>query len=167
MLIVLSIFIFDTIAEIILIRSGIYIYPGAIHALTLWPGQWYQFPLTEGFLFGGLGIGLTACLMYFKDDKGESFADRGLEKTRYSSGTKQVLKFLSLFGCAHFGFLMLYTVPSAFVALHSDEFPEYIPEPFKYGMCAYGIEAKLCPGPGVMMPRPTQQFFSPNFEQQR
>ena len=167
LLIILGLFITDTLAEILLIYSQVYIYPAAIHALTLWPGQWYQFPLTEGLFFGGFGIGVCGLLMYFKDDKGETFADRGLEKTRYNPYKKQLLKFLALFGCTHAGFLMLYTVPSAFVALHSDPYPEDIPPQFFYGLCAYGIEANQCPGPGVMMPRPTQQFFDPQFEQQQ
>jgi hypothetical protein len=165
LLIVGSLFVFDTFAEIILIRSRVYVYPGAIHALALWPGQWYQFPLTESLFFGGFGIGVTALLMHFKDDRGETFADRGLEKLGYSSGKKQILKFLSLFGCAHLGFLMLYTVPSAFVALHSDEYPNNIPQYFINDMCAYGIDGKQCPGPGVMMPRPTKQFFEPDFDE--
>lgn len=167
LLIVTSIIFIDCVAEIILIRSRIYIYPGAIHALSLWPGEWYQFPLTEGIFFGGFGIGATALLMYFKDDRGETFADRGLQRTRYNPGRKQFTKFLALFGCAHLAFLMLYAVPSSFVALHSDEYPKDIPAYFENGMCAYGIEANLCPGPGVMMPRPTQQFFDPNFDNQR
>ena len=167
LIIVTALIVIDCIAEILLIRSRIYIYPGAIHALTLWPGQWYQFPLTEGIFFGGFGIGATALLMYFKDDRGETFADRGLEKTNYSKSKKQFTRFLALLGCSHLAFLMLYTVPSAFVALHSDEYPEDIPAYFENNLCVYGIEANLCPGPGVMMPRPTDQFFAPNFENQQ
>lgn len=167
LLIIASLIFIDCVAEIILIRSQIYIYPGAIHALTLWPGEWYQFPLTEGIFFGGFGIGATALLMYFKDDRGETFADRGLERTKYGRGRKQVLKFLSLFGCAHLAFLMLYAVPSSWVALHSDPYPDDIPAYLENGLCAYGIEGNLCPGPGVMMPRPTEQFFKPDFDSQR
>ena len=167
LLIILSLFFVDTVLEIILIQSRVYMYPGAIHALTLWPGEWYQFPLTEGLFFGGFGIGVCGLLMYFKDDKGETFADRGLEKTHYSPFKKQLLKFAALFGCTHFGFLMLYTGPSAFVALHSDSFPQERPAYFENGMCVYGIEENRCPGPGVMMPRPTEQFFNPQFENQK
>ena len=167
LLIVLSLVVVDTLAEIILIQSRIYMYPGAIHALTIWPGEWYQFPLTEGIFFGGFGIGATALLMYFRDDRGETFADRGLERTRYRKGRKQLTKFLALLGFSHAAFLMLYTVPSAFVALHADPYPEDIPAYFENGMCVYGKEANLCPGPGVMMPRPTEQFFNPNFEDQK
>lgn len=166
-LIIASLFIVDTVLEILLIQSRVYMYPGAIHALTLWPGEWYQFPLTEGLFFGGFGIGITALLMYFKDDKGETFADRGLERTKYKKWQKQTIKFLSLFGCAHLGFLILYTVPSAFVALHSDTFPKERPAYFENGMCVYGMDGNQCPGPGVMMPRPNKQFFDPQFNNQK
>ncbi|MBF6130195.1 spirocyclase AveC family protein [Nocardia brasiliensis] len=33
--------------ESVLIAAGIYSYPHAIRALSLWPGHWYQYPLTE------------------------------------------------------------------------------------------------------------------------
>ena len=157
--IVIGLTIVDTLVEMVFIHGGVYVYPGAISWLTLFPGEWYQFPLTEGFFFGGLSVGTVCCLMYFKDDNGETFADRGLQKMKYSHAKKQWIKFLSLFGVVHLAFFMFYTVPQSWVALHTDSFPENYrdfdgwPSWWVNGTCNYGVDGDECPGPGVLMPR--------------
>jgi hypothetical protein len=37
----------DTLFESLLLRTGVYAYPGAIRAITLFAGRTYQFPMTE------------------------------------------------------------------------------------------------------------------------
>lgn len=153
-LIVVGLTIVDSLIEIILIRTEIYAYPGAIHAVTLFAGETFQFPLTEGFLFGGLGVGAIAALHFFRDDKGQTFAERGIEKVRLKEGGKQWLRFLAVYGFVHAAFFSLYTLPNQVISVNIDSFPEGYPSYMHNGMCVYGLNSDECPGPGVMMPRP-------------
>lgn len=153
-LIVLGLTVVDSLIEIALLRSGLYAYPGSIRAITLFAGETYQFPLSEGFLFGGLGLGAIAALKFFKDDRGQTFVERGVEQLRYSAVGKQWLRFLAIFGFCHGAFLALYMVPNQWLAMHADAFPAGYPTYMINGMCASGDDGRQCPGPGVAMPRP-------------
>lgn len=154
LIMVVGLTIVDSVIEILFLRTGMYAYPGAIHALTLWAGETYQFPLTEGFLFGGLGVSSCAAIWYFRDDKGRTFAERGVDKLRYSEFAKSWIRTLAIYGFVHAAFFVLYFIPSQFVTLNADPFPEGYPSYMTNGMCVYGVNRDQCPGPGVMMPRP-------------
>ena len=152
--IILGTTIVDSCIEIALMRTGVYAYPGGIRAVTLFAGETYQFPLTEGFFFGGLGVGSMAVLKYFRNDKGQTLADRGVEHLNVSEGTRQRIKFLAIFGFVHGLFFLLYMVPNQWLATHADRFPEGYPSYMINNMCASGASGDECPGPGVPMPRP-------------
>jgi hypothetical protein len=153
-LIIVGLTIVDSVIEIVLIQTEIYAYPGAIHAVTIFAGEPYQFPLTEGFLFGGLGVGAIAVLNFFRDDKGQTFAERGIEKIKYGEGGKQWIRFLAVYGFVHGAFFTLYTLPNQIISVNTDPFPQGYPSYMHNGMCVYGVNGDECPGPGVMMPRP-------------
>lgn len=153
-IVVVSLTVIDSIIEIFLIRTGVYAYPGVIRAVTLFAGQRDQFPMTEGFLFGGLGVGATALLSFYRDDTGKTWAERGIEQVRLGSAGKQWVRFFAVFGFIHFFFIILYTVPNIFISLNTDPFPTGYPSYLENGMCVYGINGDQCPGPGVMIPRP-------------
>lgn len=151
---VVGLTIIDSIVEIIFLRTGMYAYPGAIAELTLWYGETYQFPLTEGFLFGGLGVGSCAAIWHFRDDKGRTFVERGVDRLRYPEFGKSWIRTLAIYGFIHSAFFILYFIPSQFVTLNADPFPKGYPSYMTNGMCVYGVNGDQCPGPGVMMPRP-------------
>ena len=153
-IIVFGLFVIDSIIEIMLIRTEIYAYPGGIREVTLFAGETYQFPLTEGFLFGGLGLGSMAVLKFFKDDRGHTFVERGADKMKLSPFKEQWLRFLAIFGFCHGMFFALYMVPNQWLATHSDPFPENYPSYMLNGMCVSGVNGDQCPGPGIAMPRP-------------
>jgi hypothetical protein len=153
--IVLGLTILDSAIEVVLIRSGIYAYPGAIRSLSLFAGQTYQFPLTEGFSFGGLGVGATALLSYYRDKNGKTWAEAGIEQVNFFGAKgREWVRFFAVFGFIHGTFFALYTLPNQFLSLNSDPFPAHYPSYLENGMCVYGPQANQCPGPGVMMPRP-------------
>lgn len=152
-LIVLGCTIVDSVLETLLVRSGVYAYPGAIRSLTLFAGETYQFPLYEGLLFGGFGIGAMAVLNFFRDDKGQTFVERGVERLRIGEFGKQWLRGLAVYGFCHLMFFTLYMVPMQWFSLNSDPFPEGYPPSLVNNMCVYGVNADQCPGPGVMIPR--------------
>jgi len=158
-LIVLGMLIADSLIEIILLRTGLYAYPGGIREVTLFAGETYQFPLTEGLTFGGMGVAAITILRFFRDDKGMTFVERGLEQLHYGSFSKQWLKFLALFGFTHLAFIVLFTVPNQWLGTHTDPFPEGYPSYLINDMCVYGPDADQCPGPGVLMPRPENNPF--------
>ena len=149
----------DSIIEILLLRTGIYAYPGGIRAITLFAGQTYQFPLTEAFTFGGLGVGAIAVLRHFRDDRGQSFAERGIDQLKVRPTTRHFVRFLSLYGFTHGAFIILFMVPNQWLATHSDPFPKGYPSYMLGRLCAYGDSRHECPGPGVSIPRPTNNPF--------
>lgn len=152
--IVIGLTIIDSIIEVLLIRSGIYAYPGSIRALSLFAGHTYQFPLTEGLTFGGLGIGATALLSSFRDESGQTWAEIGIERVKLGASSLQWVRFFAVFGYVHVAFICLYVLPNQLFSLNSDPFPSGYPSYLENGMCVYGVQANQCPGPGVMMPRP-------------
>lgn len=151
--------IIDTIIETILLRMGIYAYPGGIRWLTLYSGETYQLPMTEPVFFAGFGLGAIAALSYFRDDRNQTIVERGLDGLRASPAKKQWIKFLAIFGGVHAAFAILYFVPNQFVGVHSGEFPQGYPSYMINEMCAYPGDAASaglnpCAGPGVPIPRP-------------
>ena len=152
-LIVLGCTVVDSLIELFLLRTEVYAYPGAIRSFALFAGETYQFPLNEGILFGGLGVGSMAALHYFRDDKGQTIVERGVDKLRVGETSKQWLRGFAVFGYCHVMFMLLYTVPMQWFSTHSGPFPEGYPSYMTNGMCVYGVNADQCPGPGVMVPR--------------
>ncbi|MDB5716261.1 MAG: hypothetical protein JWO15_3658 [Sphingomonadales bacterium] len=144
----------DSVIEILLLRTGIYAYPGGIREITLFAGQTYQFPLSEGLTFGGMGVGAVAVLRHFKDDRGLTIAEHGIEQLRVRPAARQWIRFLSLFGFTHSAFIMLFAVPNQWLATHSGPFPKGYPSYMTVQLCAYGDTRHQCPGPGISMPRP-------------
>ncbi len=153
-LIVIGITILDSTLEMALIRSGVYAYPGGIRELTLFAGETYQFPLTEGFLFGGLAVGAMAILWFFTDDKGLTLAERGIERTSFGQTGQRWMRFFAIYGFIHTAFFVLYMIPNQWLATHADPFPEGYPSYMINNMCVAGDHHDQCPGPGVAMPRP-------------
>lgn len=156
---ILILIVLDTLFESLLLRTGVYAYPGGIRAITLFAGETYQFPMTEGIFYGGLTIGATLVLLLYRDDKGQTFVERGLDKMRISRTARQWVKFMALFGYVHLSMFIVFTVPMQWLATHSDPFPEGYPSYMINGLCVYGPQANQCPGPGVMMPRPLNNPF--------
>lgn len=152
--IIVGLTITDTIVEGLVLRTGAYAYPGGIRAISLFAGETYQIPLSETVLFGGFGLGAIACLSYFRNDKGQTVVERGIDQLKFGVKGKQTVKFFAIYGAIHVAFLVLYMVPQQWFATHSDPFPTGYPSYMVNDMCAAGLDGHTCPGPGVPMPRP-------------
>jgi hypothetical protein len=147
----------DTIIETILLRIGIYAYPHGLRWLTLYAGETYQLPMTEPIFFAGLGLGSIAALGYFRNDRGETFVERGAGALKATGAKLQWVRFLAVFGGVHLAFAVLYFIPCQWLATHGDPFPAGYPSYMINGVCNYlGDQPQLppCPGPGVPIPRP-------------
>jgi hypothetical protein len=151
---ILTLVALDTLFESLLLRTGVYAYPGGIRAITLFAGETYQFPMSEGLCYGGLTIGSTMLLLLYRDDKGQTFVERGVDQLRVGAAARQGIKFLALFGYVHVCMFIAFTIPMQWFATHSGPYPEGYPSYMINGLCAYGPTQDQCPGPGVMMPRP-------------
>jgi hypothetical protein len=141
----------DMVLESLLIRfSGIYAYPGSIRALSLWGGHWYQFPLYEALLFGGW-VGTTSVLLYFKDDKGRTWVERGVEKInlcKNSNFRQTLVRFLAILGFCQIMEIVLYVLPMPLLTANADPFPDDTPAFFTQGPAMCG------PGTGLACARP-------------
>ena len=149
--------VFDTVLEILLIRvTGIYAYPGSIRSLSLWGGHWYQFPIYEGLLFGGWW-GLVTVLLYFKDDKGLTWVERGVEKMdmcKNSNFRKGMVRAVAVVGFCQLVELLIYVFPMSIITMNADPFPEDTPAYFTVGtgMCGPGT-GQACPRPDLPIQR--------------
>ena len=64
---------------LVLLPTGLYTYPGAIRAVSFNAGTYYQWPVYEGLMWGGVQTALC-CLRFFTDDRGRTIAERGLDR---------------------------------------------------------------------------------------
>lgn len=154
----LALFIADTVIEVGLIRTGLYVFPGGIHEITLFAGRQEQFPLSEA-VFCSLGWTATLLLLLYRDDQGLSFVERGADRLALGQRSKKALRFLALFGYTHLATLMLWVVPNQWLGTHSDPYPQGMPSYLINDMCVYGPEQNQCPGPGIAIPRPDSNPF--------
>ena len=166
-------FVADIILEpLIVMPLGIWEYPGAIRWLTLFHGKYYQFPIYEA-VFGAFFFAGFTCVRYFKNDRGQSIAERGIEELRISERKKTGLRFLSLVGICNVVFLVGYNIPIQFFALHADPWPQDLVKRsyLSNGLCGPGTAKWVeehardgeyaCPGPTVPIPRPDSVHLTP------
>lgn len=152
----------DAPMEFMYNRTAIMTYPGAVQGLTLFHGHYYQFPLYEWVLWP-LAWTAWTCLRYFKNDKGESIVERGVESLNLGRKTKTWLRFLSLLAGMNFIFFFFYNVPDQAFVAHTSKWPEdslkrsYITN----GYCGAGTDY-ACPGENVPINRENSLHIDPN-----
>jgi hypothetical protein len=153
----------DLVLEPLWLLPGLVSYPGAIESMTLFHGHRFQYPIYEGVL-GGAFFGVCGCLRYFKNDRGESIAERGLSelpKATRRQGT--ALRLLAAIGVANVIYLGVYNLPMQVFSLHGDDWPadvlnrSYLSDQF----CGPGTPY-ACSGPGTPIPRPNSAHLDPS-----
>lgn len=147
-------FLFDVVMECVFVRLGLYAFGGSISWLTLFHGHYYQFPIYEALFFGATWTAL-ACVRYFRNDKGETVVERGIDTVAAPRRQKTWLRFLALLGIGNVAWLGLYDIPIQIFALHADAWPEDITSRSYLldGLCGPDT-GYACPGPEVPIPRP-------------
>ena len=147
-------FFFDFVIEgLFLMPMGLFTYPGAIRALSINAGTYYQWPLYEGLMWGGVQAGLC-CLRYFTDDRGRTFVERGLERIQGGVVRQQVTRFLAIFAACSAFFFVFYNLPAQWFAMHAERWPDDVLKRsyFLMGICGDGTD-RPCPDPALPMPR--------------
>ncbi len=145
--------LFDFVMEaLVMLPIGFYTYPGAIRAVSFNAGTYYQWPIYEGLMWGGVMTALC-CLRYFTDDRGRTIAERGLDRVRGGFATQQIVRFLAVFAAVSACFFLIYNVPAQWFGMHSDPWPaDHLKRSyFNGGTCGAGSD-QPCPDPVVPLP---------------
>ena len=126
----------DMILELPACFTGLFAYPGAPAWATLWAGTPHQFPLYETFFmnFNYTSIGL---LRFYRDDKGESWVEKGASRMNLSANAKTTLRFFALLGFCNVSYFIVYFMPYNWMAMQADTFPKY-PSYMRYEICGQG-----------------------------
>jgi Spirocyclase AveC-like len=152
-IIVVWAFFFDLVIEgMFLMPMGLFTYPGAIQSLSINAGTYYQWPIYEGIMWGGVQAALC-CLRYFTDDRGRTVVERGLENVRGGAVRQQVTRFLAIFAAVSACFFVLYNIPAQFFAMHQEPWPADLQKRsyFLMGICGEDTD-RPCPNPALPMP---------------
>jgi hypothetical protein len=115
-------FLLDLIAEVAWIRTGAYQYGSTIKSLTLFSGHWYQFPVYESFWVAVLWT-MWSSVRYFRNGKGQTLVERGIDKVRTTPKRKQLLRFIALVGVLNVIYLIGYVMPMWYFTIKSDPWP--------------------------------------------
>ena len=143
----------DFIAEgVLFLPLGWFVYPGG-HTPALFPDAYHKWPWHEGLLAAAWFTGLT-CLRYFKNDKGQTVVERGVDTLRVSQRRKDLLRFFGLVGITNVIALASYNIPQAVMSARSGPWPKDVQSRsyFLDGLCGVGTDT-ACPAPGVPLPR--------------
>lgn len=143
----------DLIAEVVWARTGTYSYVAAIPEISLFSGNYYQFPVTQMIIWG-FPWAFIACMRYFRNDKGETLAERGASELRLSTRKKTGVRLLATIGLLNTIFFCFSNIPNQFFGLHAGDVPRSVIQDHSYflnGQCGPGTDY-ACPGPRVPMP---------------
>jgi hypothetical protein len=144
---------FDAVMEGgFLLPFGLYSYPGAIRSLSINAGHYYQWPIYEGLMWGGVQAALC-CLRYFTDDRGRTVVERGLDKVRGGIARQQFTRFLAIFAAVSACFFLGYNVPAQWFGMHAGPWPTDIQKRsyFSGPVCGGGAD-QPCPNPALPIP---------------
>ena len=125
---------------------GFYTFPGSIQSLCIFPGKYYQYPIYEGIMWGFVQASFCS-LRYFKDDRGRTFVERGVERIN-GFWRQQGARFLAIFAICSIIYLGFYTIPANWFGMHADPWPEDIQKR------SYFMDGMFGEGTGRLAPHP-------------
>jgi hypothetical protein len=136
----------------IVTRLGIFETPGA--TLSLFPETYHKYGVGQWLCAAAFYAGFT-CLRYFKDDQGQTWAERGLERLAVSRRRATALRVLAIIGIGNVIYLVAYNVPLAvWTGMSTGGWPadlqsrSYLTD----ALCGDGTN-RLCPHSGGTTPR--------------
>jgi hypothetical protein len=152
----------EGLMEIFYTRQGFYAYTGAQGRFTFFSGHFYQVPAYQILLWTCCWTGM-ASIRYFRDDKGRSIVQRGVDEIKVGPKGRQMVSFLALCGVLNLLFLVCYNLPYQIITMNGSSWPEDIVKRSYYtqGLCGEGTPY-ACAGPGVPLPRPNSISVTPD-----
>ncbi len=114
--------VFFFVLEAILVRTGIYGYHAAIPSLTVWYGHYYQLPIYESVLSGVYFTGY-ASLLYFRNDKGHTIAERGIERLSLGRRSSTAVRFFALAAAGTAIYMFTYNIPYWIITQYHEPWP--------------------------------------------
>lgn len=154
--------IFDFFCEALFLWVGAYIYPNMPFAI--WGDRYYRVPLV-GILGTGLFYTAAVCCRYFTNDKGETWAERGLSQMKVVSPKQRgVLRIVASIGMYNAALLLVYWIPFGFVsAINKDSWPAdvYRRPYFVTDVCGPGTEYACLDKRVPIPPAPSSAHISP------
>jgi len=141
----------DVVGEgLVWLPLGFWEYPGGYG--LLFPSTYHKYPVNEMLTIGVMFTAVCS-LRYFRDDRGYTIAERGIERLR--AGRRQTaMRILAVIFAMHLILTLAYNLPNSVVGAHSRPWPadlqkrSYLTD----GICGEGTD-RMCPGPGVPLPR--------------
>lgn len=145
--------VFDAIIESVILRTNMFIYPSTIGAVTLFAGETYQFPMYEMLHWCAVYTSL-ACIHFFRNDRGETWADQGMSNLVMPARLKVFLRWLAMMGLCQMAMLFTYNIPYQWWAMHGDSFVvSEATHPWLTAQLCGPSTAYDCAGPGVPIAR--------------
>jgi hypothetical protein len=130
---------------------GIIVYIGGHWGI--FPESYHKFPLHEAVCVAAT-FTWTAGLRYFKNDKGETLCERGIEDLRISNGRKHVLRFLAMVAYMSLIVLVAYHLGSTFFGANSTEWSaEFQKRSYLTNHLCGDETTWACPSPNLPNPR--------------
>ena len=141
--------VFDILLESFITRTQLFNYASTVPSLTLWAGTDHQFPVYETISWAGTYTGL-ACLHFFRDDKGRSLADRGIDRLPIKrDGLRTFARYLAIMGVCQVIMLVTYNIPYAYWGMHAQMAKPFVEREWRNGGVCGPKTAFDCPGEGV------------------
>ena len=111
--------IVGTLWEAAFMVMGSHSYASSIRSISLNPGHYYAFPIYQG-ITASLLYTTWGAMRYFRDDRGNSFAEAGIERLNVSKSVKGWVRFFAISGAITGVFFAFYHIPNAMIALRGD-----------------------------------------------
>jgi hypothetical protein len=155
--------IIDLVVEPAWLMLGLYSYVAPIRSLTIFGGHYYQFPVYEAILWPLSWSGM-ACLRHFKDDKGRTVVERGIDSLRVTGRARTGVRFLAFAGIFNV-LLLAYNGTWAVLGIMGDSWPKDVAERsyFHQQLCGEGTDY-ACPTLGVPIAHHDSASINPRGE---
>lgn len=143
---------FGVLAEAAWLRTGMYTYTGLASAITLWPEETYKVPVLNIFVLDAMVLTGLAGMLYYRDDKGQTFAERGHDQLQVAPIIGSALRCFAVIGVANV-LMLVYNICMAYLSItgpgwaHSALEKSY----FTNGVCGDGTQY-ACPNGSAPIP---------------
>lgn len=143
------------------IMLGVWSYPGAPSFALFGEDTRWRYPACE-MVVVGVCFGTLTCLRFFRNDKGLSLVERGLERTRGGVLRQAGYRLLALIAATQVIMFATYHLPTGLLAVQSHAWPAEVAGTtwMNSGLCGKGTD-RACPGPNVPIPRPSSPHLDP------